>query len=115
MGADFIERATASFKKSWDREKVALGTADLFTRTPECAARTASAELIGDASLNVGNRVTVELLDTALIARQGNREVARMLNPPSGIRQAVVDSCGIAKGTVEQVHPFAGVVEISLC
>ena len=114
MGADFIERATPSFKKSWDREKVALGTADLFTRTPECAARTASAELIGDAILNVGDWVTVEAQDTVLIARQGIRDVARMLNPPPAIRQAVADSCGIAKGTIEQVHTLSGVVEISL-
>jgi len=31
------------------------------------------------------------------------------------MRKAVNDSCGIAGGTVEQVHEQAGVTEISLC
>ena len=45
MGADFIEKATPSFKKSWDRARVTLGTADLFTRIPDCVARTAAADI----------------------------------------------------------------------
>jgi hypothetical protein len=37
MGADFIEKATPTFKKSWDRARATLATADLFTlRHPGC-------------------------------------------------------------------------------
>lgn len=115
MGADFIEKATLSFRKSWDREKVALGTADLFTRAPDCAPRSVAAEIINSGSLNVGDWLTVEVQGSRLVARKGNGEVAHITDPPPEIRQAVVDSCGVAKGTVEHVHPVAGVVEISLC
>ena len=115
MGIDFIEKATPSFKKSWDRAKVVVGTADLFTRTPDCAARAAEAEIIDGASLDVGDRLTIEAQGTQLVARKGNSEVARMPAPPAAIHQAVVDSCGIAKGTVEHVHSMARVVEVSLC
>lgn len=115
MGAEFIEKAAPSFKKCWDREKVALGTADLFTRMPEIATRTAAAEVIGNIKLNVGDMLTIEVLDDGLVARQGNCKVARIANPPPEILKAVIDSYGIAKGTVEQVYSIAGVVEISLC
>ncbi len=115
MGADFIEKATPSFKKSWDRARVVLGTADLFTRSPDCAARSAEADIIGDARLAIGDRLIVEAQEGSLIARRGNCDVARFTNPPPGLLQAVNASCGIAKGTVEQVHLFAGVAEISLC
>ena len=115
MGSDFVEKAADTFKKSWDKEKVALGTADLFTRTPECTPRTVAADMMDDAHLSVGDCLMVETSDGALVARQGNNEVARMTDPPTGIRQAVVDSCGIATGTVEAVHHTSGVVEIALC
>lgn len=115
MGADFIEKATPSFRKSWDRARVTLGTADLFTRIPDCAARTAAADIIGNARLEIGDRLTVEVQGGKLIARRGNSDVARFTNPAPELVQAVTASCGIAKGTVEQVHPIAGVAEISLC
>lgn len=115
MGADFIEKATPAFKKSWDRARVALATADLFTREPNCAARTAAAEIIGNARLQVGDHVTVELQGDELIALRGNAEVARISKPSAELLKAVEHSCRVAKGTVEQVHNLAGVAEISLC
>jgi hypothetical protein len=63
MGADFIEKATPTFKKSWDRARIALATADLFTRAPSGAARLAAAEIIGNATLRVGDHLTVEAQD----------------------------------------------------
>ena len=74
MGADFIEKATPTFKKSWDRARTTLATADLFTNAPSCAARTAAAEVIGKAQLKVGDRLTVEAQDGALVARRGNSD-----------------------------------------
>src|SRR5713101_553610 len=68
MGAAFIEKATATFKKSWDRARVALATADLFTRAPNCAARTAAAEIVGNAILHVGDCLTVEPQAGGLVA-----------------------------------------------
>lgn len=115
MGAEFIEKAAPTFRKSWDRARVALATADLFTRTPGCAARTAAANIIGDARLTVGEKLIVEFQDGVLIARRGMSDVARFTDPAPGLVQAVKDSCGVAKGTVEQVHDMAGVAEISLC
>ena len=115
MGAELVEKAAPSFKKSWDRARVALATADLFTRIPDCAARTAAADIIGNARLQIGEKLTVEAEGGSLIARRGNSDVARFTNPAPTLLTAVQASCGIAKGTVEQVHEIAGVAEISLC
>lgn len=115
MGADFIEKATPTFKKSWDRARVALATADLFTREPTCATRTAAAEIIGSVKLRAGDWLTVEPHGNGLVALRGNSEVARFTKPTPEQVKAVNDSCGIAKGIVVQVHDLAGVVEISLC
>jgi len=115
MGADFIEKSTPTFRKSWDKGRLTLATADLFTRTPDCAARTAAADIIGKPRLKAGDKLTVEFQGSDLIARRGLSDVARFTNPAADLVQAVKDSCGIAKGTVEAVHEMAGVAEISLC
>jgi len=115
MGVDFIEKAAPTFRKSWDRAKVRLGTSELFTRLPECTARTAAAELVGCARLAVGDYLTVEHDGDGLIALRGQSVVARFLDPPQELVLAVKDSCGVAKGTVEQVHEMAAIAEISLC
>lgn len=115
MGNDFIENATPAFKKSCDRARADLATADLFTQTPDCAARTAAADIVGDASFSTGDNLTVEVQGKGLVARRGISDVARFANPPMDILKAVEASHGIAKGTVVEVHSIAGVVEISLC
>ncbi len=115
MGADFIEKATPTFKKSWDRARIALATADLFTRSPCGAARLAAAEIVGNATLQIGDHLTVESQDGGLAALLGNTEVARFTKPSPDLVKAVAESCGVAKGIVEQVHELAGVAEISLC
>jgi hypothetical protein len=115
MGADFPEKAAATFKKSWDKARVALATADLFTQQPSCAARTAAAEIVDGTKLHVGDRLTVELEEGGLVARRGLTEVAHFTSPPAPLLEAMKSSCGIATGTVEQVHDLAGVAEISLC
>jgi len=115
MGAEFIEKAAPSFKKAWDRARVKLATADMFTRVPDCAARTAEADIIGSARLHTGDQLTVENKNGTLIARRGMSDVARFTNPAPELVLAVAASCGIAKGTVQDVHPIAGVAEISLC
>ncbi|MCR9193748.1 MAG: hypothetical protein NXH88_03395 [Hyphomonas sp.] len=115
MGAEFIEKATPGFRKSWDRARTALATADLFTRAPDCAARTAAADIIGNTRLSVGDQLTVEAQGGTLIARRGHSDVARFTSPSPDLVRAVESSCGIAKGTVAQIHSLAGVAEISLC
>lgn len=115
MGADFIDKATPTFKKSFDRARIALATADLFTREPNCAARTAAFDITRNAKLRPGDQVTVELDTNDLVALQGNAEVARSVRPPQELLSAVRDSCGVAKGVVQEAHDLAGVVEISVC
>jgi hypothetical protein len=115
VGADFIQKATPSFKKSWDRARIALGTSDLFTSTPSRAARAAAAEIIGDAQLQVGEDLVVRPEGKTLMAYRGNTKVARFIDPPADICDAVAASSHIARGTVVEVHTIAGMVEIAPC
>lgn len=115
MGSDFIEKATPSFKKSWDRHRVKLGKSDLFTQQPTCTIRTATAEIIGEVELKVGDNLTIEIQENCLIAMRGNSRVSRFNAPPQEIMEGIQKSCGIAKGTVEQVNSLSRTVEISLC
>jgi hypothetical protein len=115
MGAEFIRRAAKTFKKSWDKSRVELGTADLFKREASPLVRTAPFDVAQNAALCTGDFVIVETEGAALVARHSLTEVARIKDPPAELFRAVKDSCGIAKGKIEQVHDLAGVAEISLC
>jgi hypothetical protein len=115
MGADFIEKAAPTFRKSWDRGRVALATSTFFTNQPSCLVRTVAAEIVGTARLEAGDVLVVEAEGGGLAARRGNVVVARIEACKPELMAAVEASCGIAKGTVEQVHDLAGTVEISLC
>jgi len=115
MGADFIEKAAPTFKTSWDRGRVTLATSTLFTNQPSRLVRTVAADVVGGARLEAGDQLVVEAEGEGLAARRGNVVVARMGACRPELMAAVEASCGIAKGTVEQVHDLAGTVEISLC
>lgn len=115
MGAEFIRRAAKSFTKRWDESRKALATADLFTREPNCAGRSAPFDVAPNMAVRAGDVVVVEKEGTALVARRGLREVARAVSPPAELLRAVESSCGVAKGTIEQTHYVANVAEISLC
>jgi hypothetical protein len=115
MGAEFIRRAAKTFVKSWDEGRRMLGTADLFTREVGCEAHAAPFDLVENADVHVGDTVVVEKEGEALVARSRLCEVARAAHPPSDLLRAIDQSCGIAKGTIENVHSAAGVAEISLC
>ena len=115
MGLDFLEKTNKSIRKKWDRVRVELGTADLFRRSPERAGCSAAYDMVANARLTAGEVLTVEASGTSLVARRGLNVVAQASAPPPQILQAIKDSYGIAKGTVEQVHEVAGVVEILSC
>ncbi len=115
MGLDFIERTKKTLKTKWDRERVRLGTADLLTRPPEEGGCKAAFEIAGGAQLRQGEHLNVESEGSALVARRGQTIVARKDAPAKRDFDAVKNSCGIAQGTVAEVHAPAGVVEITLC
>ena len=59
MGSEFIEKAAPTFKKSWDRARVDLATATLFTKTPASTARTATADILCNALPEIGENLIV--------------------------------------------------------
>ncbi|MBM3269151.1 MAG: hypothetical protein FJZ01_16040 [Candidatus Sericytochromatia bacterium] len=62
-----------------------------------------------------GTSYTMEVHEGVLIGRYGTSVVLRAKNVSPELLQAVRDSYGVAKGTVEEVHDVAGVVELFLC
>lgn len=115
MGAEFIRRAAKSFRKSWDRGRISLGTSVFFTMQPTHVAMSAPFDLCPGAILHPGDRVTVETVGNSLVARSGLSEVARSDHAPTELLRAVQESCGIAMGTIDAVLDAASVAEVSIC
>jgi hypothetical protein len=115
MGVDFLEKATPTFKKCWDRGRLELVNGDLLARLPTTNLRSFDAEMSAAASLKKGEKITVEKIGKALVATRGHTELARCENSPAELLDAIEANCGIAQGTVSEVHELAGIAEISIC
>jgi hypothetical protein len=115
MGVDFLERTKKTFKRGWDRAAVALATPDLLRREPGCAGVSVAGDIVQGVEVEVGEKLTVDLAPRGLVARRGLTEVVRMPQAPPEVVEAVRQACGVAVGTIEQVHEPAGVAEISIC
>lgn len=115
MGSDFLQRAGKTLKRSWDEGRAALARRDLISRDPNCAGRSVSADIECGATLVVGDTVTVQIEGDDLVARKGLAIVARRQRPSPEMAAAVMASCNVRYGTVEQVHDVAATVEITVC
>ena len=86
-----------------------------WSREPGCPGVSVAGDIAPGAEVETGEKLTVELAPRGLIARRGLTEVGRMPDAAPEIVEAVRQACGVAVGTVEQVHVPAGVAEISIC
>jgi hypothetical protein len=114
MGTDFLQRVGKTLKRSWDEGRAAIGTPDLTTREPVCGGRAVAANIVPGARISAGDSVNAELEGDTLVFRRGLSVVARKMNPPAQIAEAVRQHCNIRPGTVDQVHDMAGMVEITV-
>lgn len=114
MGVDFIGRIGRNYVKHLDEARVRLGTADLFTSTPEEDRPTYPIDILNGAKLKSGQNLTVEPAGTCLIYRDILSVVARDESPPRELYQAVINSNSTAIAIVKEVHEISSVAEVSL-
>jgi len=115
MGIDFIRKAAGSYAKAINRERVKLGTAELFRNADIEVARTIAIDIGPQANVRVGDEVVIERHGTALIARRDLSEVGRVDCPRPEIAAAIDQSAGVARGVVVQVNEISRVAEVRSC
>ena len=115
MGLDFIRKAAKSFRKGLDRDRIKLGTPNLFTIPPDCAPRTYAMIIREDQRISRGEDLSVCSRDGRIVAQRGMDIVGTFQNPPEELQDALRQSYGEACGRVETIHEFAGVAEIAVC
>jgi hypothetical protein len=90
-------------------------TQDLFTRLPTTRSRSFAAEMQNSASWKKGEKITVDKVGKVLVVSRGHTELARCEDAASELIDAIEANCGLAQGSVDEVHEMAGIVEISIC
>ena len=114
MGTDFIQRVGKTLKRSRDEGRIRMASPDLTTRELVGGTRGIAAVIAKGVRLVPGQPVTLEVEGGAVVARQALTEVARHVNPPAGVLEAMAQHCNILPGTVSVVHEVSGMVEIAL-
>ena len=91
MGVDFIRKATPSFRKGLDRRRIELATPTLFTQEPASVPRAYAAQLHGDKSLAIGEKLGVRLDGQNVLATRGLDLVAVFKSPTAELKSALSD------------------------
>lgn len=114
MGSEELKKRRPSHDKYIDRQRVALGTPDLFTRTPEDQPRSCVASIAPNATVDIGDSIMVEPSETGMLGRRGNSVVLNFLQPPEDILQAVRSGASVATGEVSRVNRLSRTVEVKI-
>ena len=114
MGLDFIRRTSGKpFRKAWKDGLNRLTSPTLFPVAVD-SSRVVTASLLPNGTLEPGQDVIIQVLDSMLTVCDGNRPVALVENPPTGVLSAVRDAAGIAVGTIERLGSFGDTVEVRI-
>jgi hypothetical protein len=115
VGTDFIDKSKRSFEKHLDTKRAKLATADLFTREIGDVCETFPADIADNAQLTSGEALHAEMVGGVLVLTRALHVVGVAHNPPAAVVEAIRDSCGVATAIVQEIHIFAGTVEVTLC
>ena len=115
MGADILKKRQKTYQKHVDRNRYYLGQGDLFTIKPTQSERTILCDVVNNAIVNSGDRLTVQAIEGALISYKGKKEVSVCTKPPNSTYEQIKDLGGAAYGEVQTLHPLSGTVEITIC
>jgi len=114
VGVDFLKRVKPTIEKSVDNYRLALGTADLFTRKPVSTARTALVELTTESALSEGDQILIEAVDDGFIATKDGQLLGIFFNLPDQLAAGIDSSCGAALGEIERIYKFSKTAEVTV-
>lgn len=114
MGAEELKKRRPSHDKYIDRQRVALATPDLFTRTPEDQARSCIASIAPNETVEIGESFVIEPTDIGMLGRRGNSVVLEFARPPDDILKAVRGGAGVATGEVFRINKLSRTVEVTI-
>ncbi|RTE88230.1 MULTISPECIES: hypothetical protein [Bradyrhizobium] len=111
MGAEELKKRRRSHDKYIDRQRVALATLDLFTRSPEDHPRSFIAVMEKGVAPSVGSDHILQADKGKLLGCVGN---SVQFSAPSDILKALSVGAGIAVGEIIRVNPLSNTVEVEI-
>jgi hypothetical protein len=115
MGLDFIRNAAPSFNRVLDRRLVEMRSPTFFSRDMQIISRTARADLCGDATVTLGEKVMLRIVKDKVIVQRLNTIIAECPNAPAEFIAHLRSGAGIAEGEVTSVQPISQTLEIGIC
>jgi hypothetical protein len=115
VGLDFIRKTAPSFHRALDRRAIDLRTPKLFGRDIPFVARTASADICGEARVEPGEKVILRVIKDKVIAQRDNLVIAECPNPPAEFVTRLQAGAGVGEGEIKSFQPLSKTVEIGFC
>lgn len=115
MGLDFIRNASPAFNRVLDRRLVELHSPKLFSRDMPIVSRSARAELCADASVTLGEKLLLRIVEDKVIVQRQNTVIAECPSPPAEWLSHLRVGAGVADCEVTSVQPISQTLEIDIC
>lgn len=115
MGIHVQKKAQKSFNQHIDKAMAEVKNGDLFDQPPQTCDRKYVAEPCSRTSLNVGEKVSLELKGDTVIGTRSAEKVLKVSNPNPELASHVRSQSGIAEANISKLNPLSQTVEIELC
>lgn len=115
MGLDFIRNAAPAFNRVLDRRLVEMHSPTLFSRDLPIRSRTARADMCGDVSVTLGEKVLLRVVNNKVIVQRLNVVIAECPNAPSEFIAILRSGAGICEGEITSVQPISQTLEVGIC
>lgn len=116
MGSEFLSRTKKTIRKTIDKHRVALATANLFSTIPGEKPRVYLGTISSDEAVAAGESFIVESRKSgSVFLRRGNDTVGTVDNPSAQLVSSIEQSGGVARAIVQRVHLVSGKVDVTLC
>ena len=114
MGVDFLKAKQKQFAKGWDLQRLAASQRRLLGNDAGVLANDVVARTIGTNSLHEGDEVLVRADGDRLGVVVDLAPAAIFLEPTPAIVNAVRESGGYARGTIQAAYPTLGLLKVQL-
>jgi hypothetical protein len=114
MSSGELTKRRRSHDKYLDRQRVALATPDLFTRTPQDQRRFCIASIVPGIAVEVGETFIIEPTESGMLGRRGNSVVLTFPEPSADILHAVRSGACVATGEITQIHRLSRKAEVTI-
>lgn len=114
MGVDFLKSKCKAFSKTWDAARLQSNESRLFSAESHTLGTSVVAKSVAPHTLHDGDEVLVRVDGDGMSIIADLARVAILPEPRADLANAIRESGGYARGTVQAAYPTLGLLKVEI-